>query len=57
MASCGVRLTWLDCNVSQTQGHPMDLFLKISVLEAHFCWLGDVEEIVVFGRKVMLGRR
>ena len=39
------------------QGHPMDLFLKISVLQAHFCWLGDVEEIVVFGRKVLLGKR
>ena len=36
------------------QGHPMDLFLKISVLQAHFCWLGDVEEIIVLGRKVLL---
>ena len=26
------------------QGHPMDLFLKISVLLANFCWLGDVEK-------------
>ena len=42
---------------SITQGHPMDLFLKISVLQAHFCWLGDAEEIVVFGRKVLLGKR
>ena len=32
----------------------MDLFLKISVLQAHFCWLGDVEEIIVLGRKVLL---
>ena len=39
------------------QGHPMDLFLKISVLQAHFCWLGDVEEIIVLGRKVLLGKR
>ena len=39
------------------QGHPMDLFLKISVLQAHFCWLGDVEEIIVPGRKVLLGKR
>ena len=29
-----------------TQGHPKDLFLKISVLQANFCWLGDVEEII-----------
>ena len=35
------------------QGHPMDLFLKISVLQGHFCWLGDVEEIIVLGRKVL----
>ena len=26
------------------QGHPMDLFLKISSLHANFCWLGDVEK-------------
>ena len=24
----------------------MDPFLKISVLQANFCWLGDVKEIV-----------
>ena len=29
-----------------TQGHQKDLFLKISVLQANFCWLGDVEEII-----------
>ena len=34
----------------------MDLFLKISVLQAHFCWLGDVEEIIVLGRKVLPGK-
>ena len=28
-----------------------DLFLKISVLQTHFCWLGDVEEIIVLGGK------
>ena len=39
------------------QGHPVDLFLKISVLQAHFCWLGDVEKIIVLGRKVLLGKR
>ena len=33
------------------QGHPMDLFLKISVLQAHFCWLGDLEEKIILGRK------
>ena len=24
------------------RGHPMDLFLKISVLQEHFSWLGDL---------------
>ena len=43
--------------VVNIQGYPMDLFLKISVLQGHFCWLGDVEEIVVLGRKVLLGKR
>ena len=42
---------------SYTQGHSMDLFLKISVLQAQFCWLGDVEEIIVLGKKVLLGKR
>ena len=35
----------------------MDLFLKITVLQAHFWWLGDVEEITVLGRKVLLEKR
>ena len=48
-----VLLLFLPC----FQGHPMDLFLKISVLQVHFCWLGDVEEIIVPGRKVLLGKR
>ena len=39
------------------QGHPMDLFLKIPVLHANFCWLGDLEEIIVLGRKVLPGKR
>ena len=24
------------------QGHPMDLFLKIAVPQANFCWLGEI---------------
>ena len=39
------------------QGHPMDLFLKISVLQVHFCWLGDLDEKIILGRKVLLGKR
>ena len=39
----------------------MDLFLKISVLQANFCWLGDLGEIIcpwtesVAGKKVNSG--
>ena len=54
------RANRLSLNLKKTkfiQGHPMDLFLKISVLHANFCWLGDVEEIIVLGRKVLLGKR
>ena len=28
------------------QGCPIDRFLKISVLQANFCWLGDLEEVI-----------
>ena len=38
------------------QGHPMDLFLNISVLHANFCWLGDVEEIKLYSRFVVVFR-
>ena len=27
-----------------SHGHPMDLFLKIPVLQENFSWFGDVEE-------------
>lgn len=39
----------------------MDLFLKLSVLQANFCLLGDVEEMIcpwkdsVAGKKVIQG--
>ena len=39
----------------------MDLFLKLSVLQANFCWLGEVEEIIcrlkenVAGKKIIEG--
>ena len=38
----------------------MDLFLKMSVLVANYCWVGDVEEICsckesVAGKKIIQG--
>ena len=55
----GIRTAQEFCRlpIDRYQGHPMDLFLKISVLQAYFCWLGDVKEIIVLGRKVLLGKR
>ena len=28
------------------QWHPIELFLKISVLQVNVCWLGDLDKIV-----------
>ena len=35
----------------------MDLFLKISVLRANFCWLEDLEEIICSGTKSFAGKK
>ena len=34
---------WILPNI---QWHPIELFLKISVLQANVCWLGDLDKIV-----------
>ena len=39
------------------QGQPMDLFLKISILQARFYWLGDVEEIICPAKENVDGRK
>ena len=31
---------------ASSQGYPMDLFLQVSVLQANFCWLRDLEEVI-----------
>ena len=31
---------------NSVQGHPIDVFLKISVFQANFCWLGDLDKII-----------
>ena len=33
----------------------MDLFLKISVIQANLCWLGDLEKKYVLGKNVLVG--
>ena len=35
----------------------MDLFLKISVLQANFCWVGDVEEMICSWEETVAGKR
>ena len=37
----------MQCEYCQNiQWHPTELFLKISVLQANDCWLGDLDKIV-----------
>ena len=43
-----IYLFSVKCMANETQGHPMDLFLKICVLQANFCWLEDIEEKNMF---------
>ena len=38
------------------RGNPMDLFFKISVLEANFCLVGDVEEIICSWKESVAGK-
>ena len=39
------------------QGHPMNLFLKIFVLQANFYWLGDLEKKCVSLEGMLLGNK
>ena len=38
------------------QGHPMDLSLEISVLQANFCWLRDFEEVICPWKESVAGK-
>ena len=42
--------------MAKTQGHPTDLFLKITVLQANFCWLGDLDKIIRPFKETMAGK-
>ena len=42
---------------TETQGQPMDLFHKISVLQADFWWLGDLEEIICPWKESVAGEK
>ena len=35
----------------------MDMFLKKSVLQANFCWLEDLEEIICSGTESFAGKK
>ena len=39
------------------QGHPINLFLKIFVLQANFCWLGDLEKKFISLEGMLQGNR
>ena len=42
--------------MAKNQGHPMDLFLKITVLQAHFCCLEDLDEIMCPFKESVAGK-
>ena len=46
MARCGLGEASSLISGGWGQGHPMDLFPKISVLQAKFCWLGNLEKLM-----------
>ena len=52
-------ILFIQCKVhaNEKQGHPMDLFLKISVLQANFCWLEDLEEIICSGTESFVWKK
>ena len=42
-----MKIRLMQCEYCQNiQWHPIELFLKISVLQANDCWLGDLDKIV-----------
>ena len=42
--------------MAKTQGHPMDLFLKITVLQANSCWLEDLDKIICPFKESVAGK-
>ena len=44
------------CTKSKNQGHPMDLFPKISVLQAKFSWLGNLEKLICPWKESVAGQ-
>ena len=41
---------------NSNQGHPMDLFPKISVLQAKFSWLGNLEKLICPWKESVAGQ-
>ena len=38
------------------QGHPVDLFVKMPVLQANFCWLRELEEFICSRKESVAGK-
>ena len=55
-AKTGILFIQCKVQANEKQGHPMDLFLKISALQANFCWLEDLEEIICSGKESFAGK-
>ena len=45
-----------DVFMCSNQGHPMDLFPKISVLQAKFSWLGNLEKLICPWKESVAGQ-
>ena len=42
--------------MAKNQGHPMDLFPKITFLRQIFCWLGDLDKIICPWKESVAGK-
>ena len=42
--------------MAKNQGHPMDLFLKITVLQANVCCLEDLDKIICPFKESVAGK-
>ena len=49
--------TLYDPIIRVLRGHPMDLFLKISLLQAIVCSLGEVKKVICPWKESVAGKR
>ena len=52
-----MKTSILPINRFRSQGHPIDLFIKMSVLLAICCWLRDVEVMICPRKESVVGKK